>query len=176
MVGTLTSIYRGEESLSIQGICARYRGHPGRARWEQNNRSVAQAAEYFSGRARAIGAVPEKDWAVRCRATALRSPYRHFCLGRRLRHGIDVMQLVSYSSCSLVFTLILYRSCRAMTACYCPTRVASCFIFPDFFFPLIPFSPPSIIHCTVLCLTRSQTCTCTHTVRTTCIVLYECPL
>ena len=141
MVGTLTSIYRGEESLSIQGICARYRGHPGRARWEQNNRSIAQAGGYFRGGARAIWTVPEKHWAVRCRATALRSPYRHFCLGQRLRHEIDVMQLVSYSTCSRVFTFILYRPCRAMTACYCSTlnvQLASplaYFIFPDFFPP-----------------------------------------
>ena len=77
MVGTVTSIYRGEESLSIQRICGRYRGHPGRARWEQNNRSVAQAGEYFRGGARTIGTVPEEHWAVRCRTTALRSPYRH---------------------------------------------------------------------------------------------------
>jgi hypothetical protein len=49
MVATLTSIYRSEESLSIQGIRARYRGRPARARWGQNNRSVAQAAEYIEG-------------------------------------------------------------------------------------------------------------------------------
>jgi hypothetical protein len=47
MVATLTSIYHGEESLPIQGLCARYRGRPARARWGQNNRSVAQPAEYF---------------------------------------------------------------------------------------------------------------------------------
>ena len=90
MVGTLTSIYRGGESLSIEGIRARYRGSPARARWEQNNRSVAWPAEYFRGGARAIGTFSGKHWAVRCRATALRSPYRHFCLERRFRSGTGV--------------------------------------------------------------------------------------
>ena len=81
MVATLTSIYRGEEPLPIQGIRARYRGHPARARWEQDNRSVAQPGEYFREGAQAIGTFSGKDWAVRCGATTLRSPYRHFCLG-----------------------------------------------------------------------------------------------
>ena len=55
MVGTLTSIYRSEESLPLQGICARYRGRHARARWDQNNRGVVLPAEYFRGGARAIG-------------------------------------------------------------------------------------------------------------------------
>jgi hypothetical protein len=90
MVGTLTPIYRGEESLLIQGIRARYRGRPGRARWGENNRSVTQPAEYFRGGARAIGTFPGRHWAVCCRATALRSHYRHFCLGQS-QHGANVM-------------------------------------------------------------------------------------
>jgi len=110
MVATLTSIYRGEESLPIQGICARYRGHPAaRACWEQNNRSVAQTAEYFREGARAIGTFSGKHWAVRCRATALRSPYRHFRLAQRSR---DVKQPVSYSPCSPV----LHSSCITLAA------------------------------------------------------------
>jgi hypothetical protein len=84
MVATLTSIYHSEESLSIQRICAMYRGRPARARWGQNNRSVAQPAEYFRGGAQAIGTFSGTHWAVRCRATALRSLHRHFCLGRKL--------------------------------------------------------------------------------------------
>ena len=75
MVATLTTIYRGEESLRMQGIFARYRGRHARARWGQNNRSVAQPAKYFRGGARAIDA--GKHCAVHCRATALRSPYSH---------------------------------------------------------------------------------------------------
>ena len=44
MVGTHTPISCGKESLSIQGLRARYRGRPVRNRWD---RSVAQPAEYF---------------------------------------------------------------------------------------------------------------------------------
>ena len=111
------TIYRGENSLPIQGICARYRSRPARARREQNNRSVAQPEEYFCGKARAIGTFSGEHWAVRCCATALRFPYRHFCLGRKL----DVMQPVSYSPCSLAFTFILYHSSHARRAGCCST-------------------------------------------------------
>ena len=103
MVETLTSIYRGEGSLPMQGIWAKYRGRPARARWGLNNRSVAQPTECFHGGARAIGTFPGKHRAIRCRATALRSPNRHFRLGQRLQHGqrlrtgVDVMQFVSYT-------------------------------------------------------------------------------
>ena len=80
MARTVTFIYRDEESLPIQGSCTRNRGHPARAREGRNNRSLAQPAECFCGEARAIGAFPGKNWGVRCRATAFRSPCRHFCL------------------------------------------------------------------------------------------------
>ncbi len=46
MVGTFTPISRGKGSLSIQGLCPRYRGRPARNRWD---RGVAQPAEYFRG-------------------------------------------------------------------------------------------------------------------------------
>src|ERR1700753_4320968 len=110
MVGALTPIYGGGFSLSIQGICTLYRGRLSRARWGQNSRSVAQPGEYFRGGARAIGTLPGKHWAVRCRATALRSPYRHFSLG----HEANVIQLVSYSPHT---TLLLSHS-------YCITVAA----------------------------------------------------
>jgi hypothetical protein len=80
MVGTVSPIYRGEKSLPRQGIRARYRGRPGRARGGQNNRRIAQLAEYFCEEARGIGTFSGKPWAVRCPATAFRSPCRHFCL------------------------------------------------------------------------------------------------
>ena len=128
MVATLTSIYRGEASLPIQGICARYRGRPARARWCQNYKSIAQFAEYFRGGAPALGTFPGKHCAVRCRTTALQSPYRHFRLGQRLRCGINVMQPVSYSPSCLAFMFILYHPSRARRACWCSTRLASCLL------------------------------------------------
>src|SRR6266403_5504553 len=82
MVGTLTSISCGNESLSIQVLCCRCRRRPPRISWD---RSVAQPAKYFCGGARAIGTFPEKYWAVRCHATALWSPFLLFCLGRILQ-------------------------------------------------------------------------------------------
>ena len=59
VAASLTSIYRGEESLPIQGICARYRDRPARAGWGHNNRSVTQPAEYLHGGARTIGPLQE---------------------------------------------------------------------------------------------------------------------
>ena len=94
-------ISRGEESLPVQEICARYRFRPTRACW--NNRSVARPAEHFRGEARPIGTFPQICWAVRCRATALRSPHRHFCLEQKLQHEVDVTQLVSYNPHTLAF-------------------------------------------------------------------------
>ena len=153
MVGSLTSIYHGEESLPIQGIWARYRGRPARTCWGQNNRSIAQPAEYFRKGTRAIGTFSGKHCAVYGLPTAHRSPYRCFCLGQRLQHEEDVMQLVSYSPHSLDFTFVLYHSRRARQACCCSTRVVPC-IPPS----SLPFSSPSIIrtHRTMLCLTRSR--------------------
>jgi len=77
MVGTVTPIYCGEESLPSRGIRARYRGRPARARGGQNNGNLAQPAEYFYAEARATGTVPGTHWAVCCCATAFRSPCRH---------------------------------------------------------------------------------------------------
>ena len=132
MVGTLTSIYHGEESLPIQAICARYRGRPARARWRQNNRILAQPAEYSRERTRAIRTFSGRHWAVYCLSTALRSPYRHFCLGQRL-HEVDVMQLVSYSpQHSLAFTFVLYHPSRARKASCCSSLA----------FPIPPFLSP----------------------------------
>ena len=74
MVATLTSLYHGEESLPIQGICARHRGRPEGARWGQNYRSFAQPGEYIRGGNRGVGNFHGKNWAARCRPTALRSP------------------------------------------------------------------------------------------------------
>src|SRR6266849_10463557 len=93
MVATLTSVYCGEESLYIRGICSRYRSLFARAHRWQNNGSVTQPAEYFREGAsrRAVGTFSGKHLAVRWRATAVRSPYRHFCLGLRQYH---VMQAV----------------------------------------------------------------------------------
>ena len=116
MVATLTSIYRGEESLSIQGICARCRHRSARARWEQNNRSVCQPTEYFRGGARAIGTFSGKHWAVRCRTAALGFAYRRFGLGQRSQHVAHVMQPVSYRPCSLALTFILHRPSLAPAA------------------------------------------------------------
>jgi hypothetical protein len=127
MVGTLTSIYRSEKSLRMQGICARYRGRPERARWGQNRR-VSNPAEYFRGGARGIGTCRGKHWAVRCCATAHRSPYRHFCLVQIL-----VTQLASYSPCTLAFTLILYHSSRARKACCSFTRLSPCILLTSSF-------------------------------------------
>ena len=110
MVATPTSIYHGEESLPIRDIGARYRGRPAGAHWGQNNRSVAQPAEYFRVGAQAIGTFSGKHWAVRCRATALRSPYHRFLLG----HVVD----------SQGSTVI---SCRLLTPYYFSLHLFSCF-------------------------------------------------
>ena len=47
MVETLVSFYHSEESLPIQGICAKSRSGPARAHWEQYNRSVASLQNIF---------------------------------------------------------------------------------------------------------------------------------
>jgi hypothetical protein len=46
MVATLTPIYRGEETLLTQGS-AGYRGSSARARWGQNNGSIANLQNIF---------------------------------------------------------------------------------------------------------------------------------
>ncbi|KAF8495476.1 hypothetical protein F5888DRAFT_1907803, partial [Russula emetica] len=128
--------------LPIQGICARYRGRPARARRGQNNRSVAQPAKYFRGAA-SSRAIAGKHCAVCCRSTALRSPYRHFCLAQ-----IPVTQLPRNKS------LLFLNSPRLL--------LTSSFILN--FSPSLPFPPLSILHCTtILCLKCPRTCICTHT-------------
>ena len=96
MVATLTSIYRREESLHIQGIRARYRVRPARARWGWNNRSVSEPAEYFRGGTRAIGVYPGKNWAVHFCATAPspRSHHRYSRLGQKLRPDVETVEVM----------------------------------------------------------------------------------
>ncbi|KAI0260479.1 hypothetical protein BGY98DRAFT_1055156, partial [Russula aff. rugulosa BPL654] len=72
---------------------------------------------------------------------------------------------VSYSACSLAFTFILYRSSQRtifllLLKLTSESPLTSSFLLNS---PSLPLSPPSIVHCTVLCLTRPRTCTCTHT-------------
>ena len=47
MARTISAVYLCEESLLVWASCAKYRACPGRARWEQNNRGIARAAEYY---------------------------------------------------------------------------------------------------------------------------------
>jgi hypothetical protein len=53
----------------------------------------------------------------------------------------------------------------ARRACCCTTRLAFLLTSSSLlnFYLSLPFSLPSIVHCTMLCLTRPRTCTCTHT-------------
>ena len=74
--------FRCEESLHMQDICAAYRACPTRARWGQDDRSVAHPAEYILGGTPGIGTCPGGHSAVRCRATGHRSPHSSFSLGR----------------------------------------------------------------------------------------------
>ena len=58
VAGILTPISRCEESLRMQGMCAMHRACPARARWGQDDRSVAHPAEYILGGAPVIGTYP----------------------------------------------------------------------------------------------------------------------
>ena len=81
MAGTITPIFRREESLPMQGICVTYRTCPARARWGQDDRSAAYPAEYILGGTPGIGTYPGGHSAVRCCATGHQSPYSSFSLG-----------------------------------------------------------------------------------------------
>ena len=89
VVGTFTPIFRGEESLLIQEICAKNRACPARARRgkaRKGNRSVTRSSAYFHGRAPAIGTGPSGHRTVCLCATAptaLRKSYTCFQMGHR---------------------------------------------------------------------------------------------
>ena len=156
MVATLTSIYGGEESSPIQGICVRYRDRPARARWGKNSGSVARLAKYFRGGTRAFRTFPGKHWAVYYRATALRSPYHHFCRGQIVA---KLMQLVRYALRPTPSPLLLSHSSCSTLAAQEDLAVAQLASPRLEFSPLLPFFTPSIVYCTMLCLTRTRTCT-----------------
>src|SRR6266446_10420482 len=123
MVGTLTSISYSKESLSIQGLCTRYRSRSPRNRWD---RSVAQPAEYFCRGARVIGTFPGKHWAVRCRARALRPLYHHFCLGWTPEYEEDTNTSM-IDRCPLLSEFRPIISCRLLISCYFPFHLFSWF-------------------------------------------------
>jgi len=75
------------------------------------------------------------------------------------------MQPVSYSPCSLAFTSTLHTLAAAQLA----SLLAYFFISPDFS-PSLPFPPPPIVHCAVLCLTHPPTFTDTHTYYPYCLI------
>src|SRR6266403_2893508 len=99
MVATLTSVYRGEETLPMQEICARYCGCIARACWGQNNRSIAERAKYFCGEARAIGTFSGKYQAVRCRTKAFWSPVTISMRDKRVWNRVEEDQESTLSSC-----------------------------------------------------------------------------
>ena len=90
MVGIFPTIYRGDESLPIQEICAKYRGRLATARWGQNDGSVAHSAEYIFGTAPAIGTYRGRHSEVRCCSTALQSTYNCFPLAERPGLGLGL--------------------------------------------------------------------------------------
>jgi hypothetical protein len=81
VAGTITHISRREESLLMSGICATHHPCPARARWGQDDRSVAHLAEYIRGGAPRIGIYLGRHSAVCCRATGHQSPHSSFSLG-----------------------------------------------------------------------------------------------
>ena len=81
MVATLTSLYHGEESLPIQGICAKHRGRPEGARWGQNYRSFSQPGEYIlvEGLEASVNFMVKIGQFIAARQlSVLRSPCYHF--------------------------------------------------------------------------------------------------
>ena len=130
MVATPTSIYHDEESLPIQGICARYRGRPARARWGQNNRSVAQPAKYFRGGARVI-----------------RGPFQE-----NIGRFVAARQLPDHPIAISVWCKYRLRSSLHNSLPLLPVLTSSFLII--FFRPSL-----SSIYLTLLCPTRPRTCT-----------------
>ena len=114
VAGILTPISRCEESLCMQGMCAMHRAFPARARWGQDDRSVARPAEYIPGGA-PIGTCPGMHSGVRCRATGHQSPHSSFSLGE-LGAGQDSGILTIPS------TLRPIVSCHFFTAYYFPSH------------------------------------------------------
>ncbi len=73
------------------------------------------------------------------------------------------MQPVSYSSCSLALEISVSRSYCITLAAQEELAVAQLASPLLLYVSLsVHFSPPSIVHCTLLCLTCPLTCTCMH--------------
>ena len=83
MAGTITAIYRCEESLLVQDIYTAYRVRPSGARWGKSSRNIACAAESLLGGSQPSRTCLRSHRAVRCCATALLSPYSRFSLEGR---------------------------------------------------------------------------------------------
>ena len=144
MVATPTSVYIGEESLPIRGICTGYRGRPARAPWGQNNRSAASlqniswsASSHQNLSRKTLGSSLTHDsfpviWVIP-------SP---FLTGTRLQGEVDVIQLVSASHNPSCFTLVtqlelaaaLNSPCLLLTSSFSPENSA-----------FLPSSPLSIV-------------------------------
>jgi hypothetical protein len=77
----LSSIHCCEMSLPIPGIRITYRSRPARAR----RGNITLPSESFLGGSPPIRACRRSHRKVRCRATARRSPYSYFPLGRKRR-------------------------------------------------------------------------------------------
>jgi hypothetical protein len=88
MAGTITPVYRCQESLPIRGTCVTHRACPARARWGKNDRSVTRPAESLLGRAPAIGTCPGRHSAVCCRATGHQSSFNYCPLGKTLESRV----------------------------------------------------------------------------------------
>src|ERR1700760_4627245 len=83
MAGSLTSIFRREESLHIPGIHAAYCARLARARRGKSDRSITRSADSFLGGLTPVGTCRGSHWEVRCCTTACQSSHYCFSLGKR---------------------------------------------------------------------------------------------
>jgi hypothetical protein len=74
MGGPITPICSCEETLPIRASCAVYHAYLERARWGQNDRSVARLVGNVLGAASAIEICCGSHWEFWCRATGRRYP------------------------------------------------------------------------------------------------------
>src|SRR5712675_2053705 len=85
MGGTFESIYRSEESVSIQENGVTYRSYSGRARWARGNRSITCTTIYIPPGSPVVWTRPRCCRSVRHRPPKVGFPCGCLQLGRRVK-------------------------------------------------------------------------------------------
>ena len=122
MARTFAPICRCKEPPHSRGLCAVHRVCSARARWGQDDGSVAHPTKPFPGGTQTIGTCPGRHWEVHCRTTGRQSPHSSFWPEThwRIRISPSRSSINSLRSVQLTFRVVYFLLTNFIFSLFAP--------------------------------------------------------